>query len=202
MRPWFALGLLLLAGCVGPADPIAPDEGPIEPIHQAPAKPAPAASSNGSAEPAPEPWAKTTHDEGRITCAASGTLVTINACSGLGAVLDDKFAWVHEPVLTPEWIQVELVYDWQAPTPGGLRVGLSGGNEATLAAVAEGASPIVLGIGREAIESHGMASSFRVIVIPADDVNLVLDQDFDVYVTVFYHEGPSQGWTYVNDGEA
>ncbi len=204
MRPWLVLILLLLSGCVGASEPVASSEDSSEPGHEE-ATPQ-SAPSQTQAEPAAtgasKPKDETAHHEGRITCAVSGGLLSLHACGVVNGVATDDFSWFHEPKATPEWVQVELVYDWQNPVEGELRVGVSGGDDLTLAKIAGGASPVILGIDFMDIVEFGMSDRFRVIVITDDDPGVVVDQDFDVYVSVFYDERPPAGWSYVNDGEA
>lgn len=139
---------------------------------------------------------------------------------GLGGIscCSDYF-WKHELLRgRPDWVQSEVVWGASLPTAENMRLTHSGGETCVQGVVfsacaldvyhqVDGPSPLVLATPGEDVviaeeDPFVQASIFagEVGEEGVAGVGLAVDQQFELFVHVFYGFAPVEGWAFVHDG--
>lgn len=154
--------------------------------------------------------------EGHMVCAATGG----NYCAlprlyvGVDPFGDDSIRLFYDEFVDvgriPTFVQAELVWDstqtltptlhtrWTATNPEMWSVGQWNYTFGT----ANGESPVVFSIDEEMARESWLGRDMGLAVeMFATTPGLVLDQDFTIYITVFYGYTPPEGWRFVDDSQ-
>jgi hypothetical protein len=158
--------------------------------------------------------------EGFIQCSTRFVINALAACSALGPASSDNFTYRYHPDSLPSFAQSEMVWDSTQALGDGLKLDYTDDRQGLDNYVmVVGGSPLIGNANQSVLEAHDVDGDTGLYIrifagsvdgttppqcIPAqpcEGVSLVLNQDYTVYTTLFYHFTPPEGWAFTNDGE-
>ncbi|MGB0651561.1 MAG: carboxypeptidase-like regulatory domain-containing protein [Thermoplasmatota archaeon] len=164
------------------------------------------------AVPGTEPSVETFSFNGFIECSA-GTPATFHECGATGADQATAYFPLEGSV---RWIQTEILWQSTQPTGDTMYVvqGICACSDQTsfpdfperFNETAEATSVHLTQVGEAFIGAQLAAGADTLVVSlssggPANGTGLALNQEFNVYATVFSNMDPQPGWSFVEDGD-
>ncbi len=160
-------------------------------------------------------YAQVYHWEGLVACAATGgNFCAIPGFYTGGNPAGDASIRLFEGEFldegrTPDWVQIELVWEATQPATPDLQQRFTASN-AEMAAIGSwnytfgvfaGSSPLTFTIDGDTAKEARLGLEMGLLVETfAPTPGATLDQRFDEYISVFYGYTPPEGWRFVDDG--